>query len=218
MRTRGWNGALPDSDEEAERRIIAATMRCVDRYGDKTGLADVAAELGVTRQTVYRYFPSTEELFRATSVAAAGDFLDRMVDDLSGLDDPGEIVVEAVMYSIERLSQEKYLSLLIAGGHREVFLAEITSPMALEFGRALFRRLPVDWDGLGYDQDSLADLVELAMRLLQSFLLDPGQPPRSPAEQRRYLRRWLAPAVVTSPRTAEPSPAKRDREDQLHAG
>lgn len=211
VRTRGWKGALPDSDEEAEGRIIAATMRCVDRYGDKTGLADVAAELGVTRQTVYRYFRSTEDLFRATSVAAAGDFLDRMVDDLTGLDDPGEIVVETVIYCIEHLSHERYLSLLVAGGHREVFVAEITSPTAIELGRALFRRLPVDWDGLGYDDDSLADLVELAMRLLQSFLLDPGQPPRSPAEQRRYLRRWLAPVVVGSPPAAEPSPAKRDR-------
>jgi hypothetical protein len=35
--------------------------------------------------------------------------------------------------------------------------------------------------------------------LLQSFLVDPGHPPRSPEERRAYLRRWIAPAIVGAP-------------------
>ena len=39
------------------------------------------------------------------------------------------------------------------------------------------------------------------LRLLQSFLVDPGHPPRSPAERRAYLRRWIAPAIAGTPAT-----------------
>jgi AcrR family transcriptional regulator len=68
-----------------------SAMRCVDRYGPtKTGLSDVAAELGVTRQTVYRLFPSTEDLLRAVVVAAADTFVDRMVARVLDHTDPAE--------------------------------------------------------------------------------------------------------------------------------
>ncbi|MEU5875916.1 helix-turn-helix domain-containing protein [Spirillospora sp. NPDC047279] len=64
MRTRGWRGRPPRTDDEARARIIEATTRCVERFGPhKTGLTDVAEELGVTRATVYRYFGTIEELF-----------------------------------------------------------------------------------------------------------------------------------------------------------
>lgn len=197
MRTHGWNGDPPGSDEEARARIIAAAMRCVKQYGAKTGLADVAADLGVTRQTVYRYFANTEALFRATSVAAASEFLDRLIAHVAELEEPADIVVEATLFSLERLPEERYLSLLLAGGHRDVFIAEVTSPTALAFARSLFRRFPIDWKALGYDDAGLDELVEFTMRLLQSLLLDPGHPPRTRAAQREYLHRWLAPALTT---------------------
>ena len=201
MRTHGWNGDPPGSDEEARGRIIAAAMRCVARYGAKTGLADVATDLRVTRQTVYRYFENTEELFRATSVAAASEFLDRLLGHVAQHEDPADIVVESMLYSLERLPRERYLSLLLAGGHREVFIAEVTSPTALAFARSLFRRFPIDWGALGYADDDLDELVEVTMRLLQSLLLDPGHPPRTRAAQRDYLHRWVAPALIAGSST-----------------
>ena len=39
-------------------------------------------------------------------------------------------------------------------------------------------------------------LVEQMLRSLQSFLVDPGAPPRSGADLRRYLHRWVGPAVT----------------------
>jgi AcrR family transcriptional regulator len=197
MRTHGWKGDPPRSDEEATARIIAAAMRCVARYGAKTGLSDVAADLGVTRQTVYRYFANTEALFRATSVAAASEFLDRLLSHISRDEHPADIVVEGMLFSLERLPKERYLSLLLTGGHRDVFLAEVTSPTALAFARSLFRRFPIDWNALGFDDDDLNGFVELSMRLLQSLLLEPGYPPRTRAAQRDYLHRWLSPALMT---------------------
>src|SRR5690242_3990748 len=49
MRTRGWQGDPPLTDDEARARILDAAKRCVERFGpSKTRLADVANELGVT--------------------------------------------------------------------------------------------------------------------------------------------------------------------------
>jgi hypothetical protein len=35
-------------------------------------------------------------------------------------------------------------------------------------------------------------------RVVQSFVIDPGRPGRRGAELRRYLRRWVAPALDTT--------------------
>ena len=66
----------------------------------------------------------------------------------------------------------------------------------MELGRRMYRRLPIDWEALGYRDRDIDGLVELMLRLLQSFIADPGHPARSPAEQREYLRRWVAPVIV----------------------
>ena len=42
------------------------------------------------------------------------------------------------------------------------------------------------------------ELVELMLRTLQSFIVDPGTPPRSARQLRRYLHRWIGPAVAPS--------------------
>jgi hypothetical protein len=34
------------------------------------------------------------------------------------------------------------------------------------------------------------------LRVLHSFLADPGRPPRSGADLRRYLTRWIGPAIA----------------------
>ena len=66
----------------------------------------------------------------------------------------------------------------------------------MALGHHMYRRLPIDWDALGYRDRDVDGLVELMLRLLQSFIADPGHPARSRTEQREYLRRWVAPAIV----------------------
>ena len=62
MRSHGWSGNAPASDEEAIDRILDVADAIIAERGSAVRIADVARTLGVTRQTVYRYFPGTEEL------------------------------------------------------------------------------------------------------------------------------------------------------------
>jgi AcrR family transcriptional regulator len=113
MKSPGWQGQPPRNDTEARQRVIAAAMRCMDRQEPhKVALSDVAAELGVTRQTVYRLFPSTEELLFAVAAAAADAFVDRLVARVRKLTDPAAMLVECLAFTLERMPKERYLSLL----------------------------------------------------------------------------------------------------------
>lgn len=195
MRTHGWAGATPASDEEAVERILDAARRAIDERGAAMRIADVARDLGVTRQTVYRYFGSTEALLVATAVAEAGPYLDSLTTHLRDIHDPAEAVVEAIAHTLERLPHEKYLGLLLASGRAGAFSAGVTSDVARTFGRSMLQRFAVDWAAVGITGRRLDSLTEHMLRVLQSFVIDPGRPPRRGAELRDYLREWVAPAI-----------------------
>jgi AcrR family transcriptional regulator len=197
VQSRGWRGNQPANDGEARERIIAAAMRCLDRYGPlKTGLSDVATELGVTRQTVYRLYPSTEELLFAVAEAAADAFVDRMVTQARRHTDPAEMLVECLAFTLERLPKERYLSLLVVPDRRASFTRHITSATGFDLANTLLSRLPVDWPALGVGEPQREAIIEIWLRTLQSFALDPG-PVRTRNELRAFLRLWIAPAIDT---------------------
>jgi AcrR family transcriptional regulator len=214
VRTHGWSGAKPADDEEAITRILDAARRRIDLSGTDFGISDVARDVGVTRQTVYRYFPSTEALLFATSVAEVGPFLDSLAAHLHRIHDPAEAVVEGIAHTLERLPHERYLSLLLTPGKASTFSAGVTSDMAMTFGRSMVERFNVDWASAGIVDDELDRLVEFMLRIFQSLVIDPGRPPHRGKELRTFLRRWVAPAVSlnvpksTLPRTKGTS-AKR---------
>jgi AcrR family transcriptional regulator len=195
VKNKSWQGDQPADDTEARQRIIAAAMRCLDRNGaTKTGISDVATELGVTRQTVYRLFPSTEQLLMAVAAAAADAFVDRMVARVRDETDPAQMLVECLAFTLERLPKERYLSLLVVPERKASFTRGITSAAGFDLTDKLLTRLPVDWEVLGIHGPRRNELIEIWLRTLQSFALEPG-PRRTGSQLRALLNRWLAPAV-----------------------
>ncbi|CDP88335.1 MULTISPECIES: TetR/AcrR family transcriptional regulator [Mycolicibacterium] len=203
MRTHGWSGSTPASDEEAIARILVAAGNAIDERGADFSIADVARTLGVTRQTVYRYFPSTEALLVASAVHAASDFLDRLAAHVKGVTDPVEAVTECIATSLEWLPEDKHIGLLVAPGRPNAHTESVTSDVAVDFARTMLRRLDVGWAGLGYADDFLDELAEHVLRIIQSFVIDPGRPPRTGEALRSYLRRWVGSAVVAGKLVSE---------------
>lgn len=195
MRTHGWGGSPPADDAEAVARIKDATHRCVREPGGATTIARVAAALGISRQTVYRYFPTTEAMLTAAALDGTRDFLARVSRRLRHITDPGEAVVEAIAYTVRQIPDEPYLRLLLDTGTGRSLLRGVTSGTAHAIGRSLLDQSAVDWDASGIGPEQRNELIEWTLRVVQSFLLDPGDPVRGPAELRGFLRRWLAPCV-----------------------
>ncbi|OBG98472.1 TetR family transcriptional regulator [Mycobacterium sp. E3251] len=196
MRRHGWAGALPSSDDEAIARIISAASRAIDQSGADIKISDIARDLGVTRQTVYRYFPSTDALLIATALSEVGPALDRLAAHVEPIHDPAEAVVEGIAHTLELLPQDKYLGLLLTPEKAAAYSASVTSDVALALGRSIIDRFNVDWNSAGITDDRRDGLVEFMLRVLQSFIVDPGRPPRCGAELRDYLRQWVAPAIA----------------------
>jgi AcrR family transcriptional regulator len=195
VRTHGWSGAKPASDEEAVARILGAASRVIEEQGSDFSISDVARTVGVTRQTVYRYFPSTEALLVAGAVHAVDGFLERVAAHVAGLTDPAEAVTEAVATALEWLPTERYIGLLMAPGP-SAHAQSVTSDLALRFGREMVTRLDVDWAAAGLTERDVDELAEHLLRTIQSFVVDPGRPPRRGEELRAYLRRWVGNATL----------------------
>jgi AcrR family transcriptional regulator len=207
VRTHGWSGSAPASDDEAVARILAAASKAIDERGADISIADVARTLGVTRQTVYRYFPSTDALLVAAAVHAATDFLDRMAEHLVGITEPAEAVTEGIATALEWLPKDKHISLLIVPGKATAHTESVTSDVAVKFANSMLRRFDVDWAGLGFTDADLDELAEHLLRIIQSFVIDPGRPPRRGDQLRDYLRRWVG-STVTQPSAAAISSAR----------
>ncbi|WP_370499972.1 TetR/AcrR family transcriptional regulator [Mycolicibacterium sp. jd] len=206
MRRHGWAGNIPVDDDEAVSRIVAAARASIDARGT-VSVSEVATELGITRQTVYRYFPTLDALLTGTALSAVGGFLDRLAQDLASITDPAEAVVEGIAYTLEQLPHDRYLGLVMQPGKASAFAAGVTSDVAISFGRSILERLNVDWAGAGFSGQSLDELVEFMLRTLQSFILDPGGPDRHGGELRAFLHRWVAPAVELHHRSGFPEQA-----------
>jgi AcrR family transcriptional regulator len=217
MRSHGWAGNTPASDEEAIERILNAADKVIDERGSAMRIADVARVLGVTRQTVYRYFPGTQALLVATAMRSADGFLDHLAAHLKGVTDPVVAVTEGVAFAVERLASDNQVEFVLNQRHRGGQTVSIVSDTALAFGRSMLHRFDIDWEQHGFDEAGLDELNEFCLRLLHSFLADPGRPPRSGGDLRRYLTRWIGPAIaypqmaraMDTLRVPEPTRARR---------
>jgi AcrR family transcriptional regulator len=217
MRSHGWAGNTPASDEEAIERILDAADRIIDESGSALRIADVARALGVTRQTVYRYFPGTQALLVASAMRSADGFLDRMAAHLKGVTDPVVTITEGMAFAVEELASDNQVEFVLSQRHRGGQKISVVSDTALAFGRSMLHRYDIDWAHYGFDDAGLDELNEFCLRVLHSFLADPGRPPRSGADLRRYLTRWIGPAIaypqmvraMDALQTPEPSRTRR---------
>ncbi len=196
MRSRGWAGSTPATDEEAIARILDAVDAVLAEQGSAIRLADVARKLGVTRQTVYRYFPNADALLIASSMRAVNGFIDQLVDHVSGLNDPVTAIVESVSFGIEHLAGDPQLENLLTRRPEQEAVTSLTSDTAITFCLSIFQRFDVDWRLHGFDTTALAELAEMTLRTVQSLLTDSGQRQRDEIELRRFVARWLGPAIL----------------------
>lgn len=195
MRTHGWSGARPATDDEAIERILDAASEAIEQRGGDMRIADVARTLGVSRQTVYNYFPGTNTLIEAAATRSGLRFCEILSRHLAGITDPVEALVESLAFTLEWLPSDKHIQLMLLRDFTKAS-AGITSDVGIKFSHGILAGLDVDWTKLNLVDADLDDLAEYTLRILQSFTIDPGRPPRTGEVLRGYLRRWIAPVLT----------------------
>jgi AcrR family transcriptional regulator len=185
---KAWGGSPPSDDTEARRRLIEVARACIEEYGyERASLGEVATRAGVTRKTVYRLFPSSEDLFRSAATLASGGFVEQVRRVVRRYDDWGEGLVEALAFFIADAPNDPYLGPLING----VMGLPVSEMLKMGFAREELISSIEGKPPLG--EADLRDLTEWMLRLIHSFLAEPGQ--RDRKTLRRLFRRWLLPAI-----------------------
>ncbi|WP_420593575.1 TetR/AcrR family transcriptional regulator [Deinococcus sp.] len=115
-----------------EQILEVAARLFIERGFEAVGMADIAAELRVSRPTIYSYFPSTEMMLESLFEAK----LERFPERLSPLLPESGVVPYGALFEL-LLQEHELLSLLNSGGgppfrrHRRAFLQAIESRLNL---------------------------------------------------------------------------------------
>lgn len=207
-RRRAWNGDPPKGADDARRRLLSVARECVERLGfGKAGLADVAVAAGVTRQTVYRYFEDADDLFHSAAALGSGGFYERLHVRAEKRRSLATRLAECLVFAIVEIPRDPHLAYLVS--RAPTF--SVRAALELGFVQEEIVALAGGPDRVALGRVEIDRLAELLVRLLHSFLADPGLD-RDEEALRAYFVPLLEKVVgdVPSPRRAAPSP--RDRE------
>lgn len=99
-----------------KERILEATFACVARAGlDRTTVEDAAREAGVSRATVYRWFPGgRDQLLDETIAHQVDQFFLRLRDEVADAPTFAEVVTRALVAAHRWIASDEVLQRLLA--------------------------------------------------------------------------------------------------------
>jgi AcrR family transcriptional regulator len=157
-------------------RIIEGTYACVARQGiAATSIEEAAREAGISRATVYRYFPGgRDELISAVITWETLRFFARLADAVGDARDIETLLVEAVMFAHRAIAGHAVLQKVL-DAEPGLLLPKLTVESAhlIELvGLWLAGRL----EGHGLPAGLAArDAADFVARMLLSFIGSPGR-------------------------------------------
>jgi len=192
-----WGTGSRSESLDARSRLLNAARDCYARLGiSKTSMADIAEQAQVTRRTVYRYFSSYEDILRAVVRRETDVFWRTLHEELRGIDNFGDYVVEALLYVIRHASDTPTHDYLfnesILPIVNDTYLSDRAYLIDLaEIWRPVYERLKAN-----SNVDQHVDLLmfsEIFNRLAISYLAAPSPVFRTEEELRELFQTTLKP-------------------------
>ncbi len=182
------------SFNDTQQRILDAAIQCLKQWGaDKTNLNDIAKTAGVTRPTVYSYFPNKSDVIRTALLQSGYAFGLRLIEHMGKFKTTPERLVESVVFAIEEMPNEPYLAVITQSDlssyvNQDALSDEEGLAICLLLFKEIFKYDPVN-------KKELTEITEFTIRVLLSLLIIKGPTKRSPRELRAFLKRRLLPAL-----------------------
>ncbi|MGH9088156.1 MAG: TetR/AcrR family transcriptional regulator [Acidimicrobiales bacterium] len=183
---------------EARERILRATYECVARWGlSKTTVDDAARRAGLSRASVYRYFPGgREELVTAVVAWEHRRFFDRLYEQLRSAGSLEEVMERGLAFAHRAIRDHEVLQRVLET-EPEVLVPKLTveargtqRAIAAFLGPYLARHELAP----GVDPAEAADFLA---RMVLSFIGSPGRWDLDDPEQvSRLVRAELLAGVV----------------------
>lgn len=186
-------------DEEARRLLLDAASRCIVRRGNsQIRMAEVADEAGVSRSTLYRYFPGRDDVLLGLMLARIDAALEELLRSLRHPEDPARSLPEMVLARVESVEGDPLNEALFAAESTAVATAlELGSQPIVDVLLRHYGPLLQRWKDAGRihpDLDSGSTVQWLHTTTL--FLLAPAWRHRSAADKRQFVEQFLVRALV----------------------
>ena len=202
MAGRRWGPNAPGTAGDARKLLVEAAGRVVMRRGvARTSLADVAAEVDVTRPTVYRHFSSKEAIVEALILSLVGPYAERTmprIAELAGrIDEPSELVAAIVADIVKTLPAEPWFGPMFHGESAVVttaillgsdtLLSAATELLAPAFASAAAPSVPP------------RAIVELGIRVILSYAVVAPRDPHETGDALALLGRLVIGSTLPPP-------------------
>jgi AcrR family transcriptional regulator len=180
--------------------ILSAARRCYLEAGiSNTGMAEVARAAGVARSTLYRYFPSRNDVLVATIKQEMDAFNTSIQKKLAGFTEPADVIVEGLILAIREIPRRPLLRAVFvsdedARARRTVWGSEVI----VSFGEQLMESViqPALDAKMLQDQVQPELMIEWVYRVLLSFLTLPSNWIKDEQQLRLTLHALLVPVLL----------------------
>lgn len=195
-------GSGDEPPDEASERILAAAIGQVEDFGVRRfTIGELARRVGVSRVTIYRYFPGKDRLIEAVLLHELRRFLRDIDAAVAPYETLEERLVEGFVFALTFLRRHRVLNRLLRT-EPELLLPYLTiraGPVltaAREF-IAGFARREAEEGRLPLSAEDIQGVSELLARAVLSFVLTPESTLglKTQAEIRRFAEHYLAPTL-----------------------
>jgi AcrR family transcriptional regulator len=163
-----------------EDRILEAALRLVGRRGVKRlGMQEVSEAAGVSRATLYRYFPSKERLMDAVAVFDERTFSEGLAASLAVVEDPADRIRTFVAFAFDYIRTHPARALFetepaFVLGYLLAHLPKLQRAFLAQLGDAVDAAPAVASGSLSREQ-----LVDVVVRLFASSFIIPESDDRA---------------------------------------
>jgi AcrR family transcriptional regulator len=198
---RAVDAELPD--DETAARILGAAVEQAEDFGLRRFTMDgVARRVGVSRVTIYRYFPKKDQLINALIMRELRRFLTKLDVVIEAEPTSEAKLVQGVLFCLRHLREHGLLNRLLRT-EPELILPYLTTKAGTVVAAARgwiarLIRVEVSEGRISLPDQDIEVLAELLVRTVISLVLTPETvlPLDSPEGQRRLADLYLQPLVA----------------------
>jgi AcrR family transcriptional regulator len=181
--------------------ILDAAVSCFHRDSiDKVTMSDVIAESGLARTTVYRHFPTKDDIISRLVLRD----IDSLVQQLESIrskcadHDFDKQLLEVLYFTIVEIGERPLLAEMFSQDPTRLNKLGLTNATVVKYSQAAIRPAFEHMRSSGRIRDgvTLADFSDWCRRIIMSFVGSPHQYQSKPAKMRLYIRNLIVPSLL----------------------